>query len=75
MSIQTAFAKRVCGHSFNLKIAYVSLKSHFLFFYLSRISEKGVPCANAMAEIIPNEPDAGHAAVGIFLSVSCLNFS
>ena len=28
----------------------------FLFRYLLQISEKGVPCANAMAEIIPNEP-------------------
>lgn len=41
----------------------------FLFLYLPRISEKGVPCANAMAEIIPNEPDTDHAGVGIFLSV------
>lgn len=41
----------------------------FLFRYLLQISEKGVPCANAMAEIIPNEPDTDHADGGIFLSV------
>ena len=34
----------------------------FLFRYL-------LPCANAMAEIIPNEPDTDHAGGGIFLSV------
>lgn len=41
----------------------------FLFRYLLQISEKGVPCVNAMAEIIPNEPDTDHAGGGIFLSV------
>ena len=47
----------------------------FLFRYLLQISEKGVPCANAMAEIIPNEPDTDHAGGGIFLSVYFCFFS
>lgn len=46
----------------------------FLFCYLPQISEKGVPCANAKAEIIPNEPDTDHTGVGIFFECLFLFF-
>ncbi len=51
-----------------------SLISRFFSRYLCRYSEKGVPCTDAKAEIIPNEPDVGYATVGNFLSISCIHF-
>ena len=50
--------------NYNPKKGLSPLIFRFLFRYLLQISEKGVPCANAMAEIIPNEPDTDHAVAG-----------